>query len=62
MKEWGIKPWNLDKLTAKDLQDIRLAEHAEAYIEQQQREQAENQGSLSHNEYNVSESRRDAFQ
>jgi len=39
VSDWGIKPWNIDKLTAKDLQDIALAEHAEAYIKEQSYEQ-----------------------
>jgi hypothetical protein len=40
VKEWGIKPWNIGKLSAKDLQDIALAEHAEAYTKQMQQQQA----------------------
>jgi len=60
--EWGIKPWNIDRLSARDLQDIKLAEHAEQYIKQQQREQSANPDSISHEEYDAAESRRDAFQ
>lgn len=52
----------MEKLTAKDMQDVWLAEHAETYIEQQQREQTENPDSLSHSEYDVAESRAKAFQ
>lgn len=36
VKDWGIKPWNISKLTARDLQDVFLAEHTEAYITEQQ--------------------------
>lgn len=43
-KEWGIKPWNYDRLTAGDLQDVALAEHAEAYIKHEQHEQARGGG------------------
>jgi len=39
VSEWGIKPWEVDKLTTSDLDDIILAEHAEAYIQQEQRNQ-----------------------
>jgi len=35
VKEWGIKPWELGKLTTKDIQNIGLAEHTEAYIQQE---------------------------
>jgi len=52
----------LHKLTAKDLQDVWLAEHTESYIEQQQREETENPDSLSHGEYDAAESRAQAFQ
>jgi len=41
--EWGIPPWQHDRLSCKDLQDVRLAERAEAYIQQQQRADAQNQ-------------------
>jgi len=43
VKEWGIKPWELDKLTASDLQEIRLAEHTESYIQQEQQNQRKRQ-------------------
>jgi hypothetical protein len=41
VKEWGIKPWEIGRLSAKDLQDIALAEHAEAYQKQMQQRQAQ---------------------
>lgn len=44
VKEWGIKPWNMDRLMVSDLQDIGLAEHAEAYIKQQQMNDARRGG------------------
>jgi len=37
----------MDHLTATDLQDIALAEHAEAYIKQQQQAQAQGRGQRS---------------
>jgi len=46
VKEWGIKPWEMGRLTARDLQDIRLAEHAERFIQQEQRNQQESGGSV----------------
>jgi len=51
----------MDQLTARDLQDIRLAEHTEAYIEQEQSQAMQNSGSLSHTNYDVSQSRAEAF-
>jgi hypothetical protein len=59
VKDWGINPWDMDKLTAKDLQEIRLAEHAEAYIKQEQRERAQGQssGSVSKKHYDTNKSR-----
>jgi len=48
-------------LTARDLQDIRLAEHAEAYVKQEQQQAATNSGSLSHRNYDTSNSRNKAF-
>lgn len=36
----------MDRLTARDLQDIRLAEHAETYIKQEQRNQNNSGGSV----------------
>jgi hypothetical protein len=36
VKDWGLKPWELGKLTMGDLQDVALAERAESYIEHQQ--------------------------
>lgn len=44
MKDWGIKPWEFDKLSMGDLQEIALAEHAETYIEQQQMNDARRGG------------------
>jgi len=41
---------------------ILLAEQAEGYIERQQREQAENKESISHEEYDTQKSRAEAFQ
>jgi len=61
VKEWGIKPWEMDRLTAKDLQEIRLAEHASAYIEQEKSQMMNNSGSISHKNYDVSNSRAEAF-
>jgi len=43
VSEWGIPPWEHDQLTCKDMQDIRLAERAEAYMEQEQRERQQRQ-------------------
>jgi len=37
----------MDKLTAVDLQDIALAEHAETYVEQEQRAQVQGRGQRS---------------
>jgi len=37
----------MHKLTAKDLQDIALAQHAEAFIKQEQRNQQQSGGSVS---------------
>jgi len=51
----------MDRLTAKDLQDIRLAEHASAYIEQEKSQMMNNGGSISHRNYDVSNSRAKAF-
>jgi hypothetical protein len=53
----------MDKLTAKDLQEIRLAEHAEAYTKQEQRERAqgESSGSVSRKHYDTNKSRQQAF-
>ena len=53
----------MDKLTAKDIQEIRLAEHAEAYVKQEQRERAEGKssGSVSKKHYDTSKSRQQAF-
>ena len=63
VKEWGIKPWEMDKLTMTDMQDIGLAAHAETYIKETQREQSQHGGkSLSHKNYDVKQSRRSAFQ
>jgi len=39
----------LIKLTARDLQDIALAQHAEAYVQQERRNQSENQAQSSVN-------------
>jgi len=63
-KEWGIKPWEMEKLTSRDLQDVWLAEHTETYIQQRQRERQEGQrsGSVSKREYDASKSRQKAFQ
>lgn len=56
-------PWNFDKLTVRDLQDIKLAEHAEAYVKQEQRERQRGQrsGSVSQKHYDASKSRQQAF-
>lgn len=53
----------MDKLTAKDIQDISLAEHTEQYVTQQQRQkqQGEQRGSISEREYDSTQSRQDAF-
>lgn len=39
VKEWGLKPWELDRLRVSDLQDVGLAEHAEAYIKHEQHQE-----------------------
>jgi hypothetical protein len=48
---------------ASDLQEIRLAEHAEAYAKQEQRERAQGQssGSISRKHYDTTKSREQAF-
>jgi len=63
VKDWGINPWEIDNLTAKDLQDIRLAEHTEAYIKQEQRERqrGRSSGSISKKKYDTTKSRQQAF-
>jgi hypothetical protein len=33
--EYNIKPWEMERLTTKDLQLIGLAEHADAYRKQE---------------------------
>lgn len=35
--EWGLSPHEVDDLSARWMQDISLAEHAESYIKQTQR-------------------------
>jgi hypothetical protein len=60
VQEWGINPWEMDKLTAKDLQEIRLAEHAETYIQQEQRARQGSGSNLSAN-YDMNKSRQEAF-
>lgn len=63
VKDWGLKPWELDRLTVGDIQEVMLAEHAESYIEQEQMERQRGRGgSISESEYNVSQSRQNAFQ
>jgi len=61
--EWNIKPWEADRLTANQWQEIRLAEHAESYIKQEQRERARGQqsGSISRKNYDTTKSRQEAF-
>lgn len=56
-------PWDFDKLTARDVQEIRLAEHAEAYAKQEQRERARGtqSGSVSQKHYDATKSRQQAF-
>lgn len=49
VKDWGIKPWEFGKLSVKDMQDVGLAEHAEAYIQQEQYNQNSNQMRSSRN-------------
>jgi hypothetical protein len=44
IKEWGLRPWELARLSVSDLQDMMLAEHAESYIKHQQQEQQRNGG------------------
>lgn len=53
----------MKKLTVRDLQDIRLAEHAEAYIKQEQRERQRGarSGSISRKNYDTNKSRQEAF-
>lgn len=36
-KEWNIKPWEFEKLTTAQVQDIELAAHAERYIQEELR-------------------------
>lgn len=43
-KEWGIMPWEYHKLSMRDIQDIRLAEHTEAYIQHEQQQRQQNGG------------------
>lgn len=62
VKEWGLKPWELERLTVGDIQDVILAEHAQSYIEAEHRERQQGGGSLSKENYNVSKSRENAFQ
>jgi len=54
----------MHKLTVRDLQDIRLAEHTEAYIKQEQRERQRGaqSGSISRQNYDTNKSRQEAFQ
>jgi len=54
-------PWEYERLTARDLQEIRLAEHAEAYIEQEKRERMNSGGSVSRKHYDTNKSRAEAF-
>jgi Spy/CpxP family protein refolding chaperone len=63
MKDWGVMPWDEHRLTARDIQEIRLAEHAEAYAKQEQRERQEGaqSGSVSKKHYDASKSRANAF-
>jgi len=63
VKDWGIMPWEFDRLTARDLQEIRLAEHAESYQKQEQRERQRgaSSGSISQKHYDASKSRAQAF-
>jgi len=60
VKEWGINPWEMHNLTASDLQEIRLAEHTETYIEQEQRARHESGNNMSAN-YDMNKSREEAF-
>lgn len=46
VKDWGLKPWELDRLSVNDLQDVMLAEHAENYIEHQQYENQHGNGGM----------------
>lgn len=62
IKEWGFKPWELDRLSAKDFQMVHLAEHAQAYIEQQAYDQGMGNDNISESHYDANASRRDAFQ
>lgn len=39
VKEWGIPPWELDRVSVRDLQDVMLAEHASSFIEYEQQQQ-----------------------
>jgi hypothetical protein len=63
VKDWGIMPWDFDKLTVRDVQEIRLAEHAEAYVKQEQRERQRGaqSGSVSRKHYDANKSRQQAF-
>lgn len=63
VKEWGIQPWEYHRITARDIQEIRLAEHAEAYVKQEQRErqQGAQSGSVSRKHYDANKSRQQAF-
>lgn len=54
-------PPRLDDLTARQLKRLQLADAVEADIKRRQREQAENPNSMSHEHYDVSASRADAF-
>jgi len=44
-ENWGVRPWERDKLSAKDRQDISLAMHAKSYQQEQARENAGANGS-----------------
>lgn len=63
MKDWGIPPERADSLMVSDVQEIMLAEHAEAYVKQEQRERQRgtSSGSVSRKNYNASKSRQEAF-
>jgi hypothetical protein len=43
-KKYNIRPWEQKHLTAKDLQDLALASHAENYIKQEQMNQSQRGG------------------
>jgi len=63
VKDWGIPPDKVDSLMVSDVQEILLAEHAEAYVKQEQRERQRGMqsGSVSQKHYDASKSRQQAF-